>query len=133
MTSDPSDTNRVPTILVVEDYQPMSNLLERVLRDQGYQVMSAATLRAAKAACDADVFDVIVTDFHIPGGSGADLVRHAARRRRGQRVLFVSGDAAGELDLRVKGVYADFLQKPFDTVSLLERVHRLLATDTSSS
>jgi DNA-binding response OmpR family regulator len=84
-----------------------------------------------RAACAAQEFDLIVTDVHIPGGNGAEIVRDVALSRPGLRVLFVSGDAARDLDLAVPGVRADFLQKPFDIYDLVERVRRLLAADAT--
>ncbi len=71
-------------------------------------------------------FDLIVTDFQIPGGNGAELARGVAAERPGLRVLFVSGNAERDLDLRVPGGHTDFLQKPFDIRELVERVQRLL-------
>jgi two-component system phosphate regulon response regulator OmpR len=113
-------------ILVVEDFAPMSVLLERVLTAEGYRVTTAATGLAAREACATTEFDLIVTDVHIPGGDGVDLARHVARDRPGVRVLFVSGDPERDLDLGVPGAATDFLQKPFDVFELVERVGRLL-------
>jgi two-component system, cell cycle sensor histidine kinase and response regulator CckA len=70
-----------------------------------------------------------VTDVHIPGGNGAEIVRDVAGERPGLRVLFVSGDAERDLDLHVPGGHTDFLQKPFDIYELAERVRRLLVAD----
>ena len=44
-------------------------------------------------------------------------------------MLFVSGSAERDLDLRVPGGRTDFLQKPFDVFELVERVRRLLDAD----
>jgi len=117
------------SLLVVEDFQPMSVLLDRVLTAEGYRVTTAATAHAVREACAAEDFDLIVTDVHIPGGDGAEIVRGVAAERPGLRVLFVSGDAERDLDLRVPGALTDFLQKPFDIDELAERVRRLLEAD----
>lgn len=117
------------SLLVVEDFEPMSVLLARVLGAEGYRVTPAATAHALRSACAAEDFDLIVTDVHIPGGNGAEIVRDVAAERPGLRVLFVSGDAEGDLDLLVPGARTDFLQKPFDIDELAERVRRLLDAD----
>ncbi len=117
------------SLLVVEDFAPMSVLFVRVLTAEGYRVTSAATGPAAQAACATEDFDLIVTDVEIPGGNGAELARLVAAERPGLRVLFVSGNAEPDLDLRVPGGRTDFLQKPFDIYELVERVQRLLAAE----
>lgn len=117
------------SLLVVEDFAPMSVLLARVLGAESHRVTTAATASAAQAACAAEDFDLILTDVHIPGGNGVELARQVATGRPGLRVLFVSGDAERDLDLRVPGGRTDFLQKPFDVFELVERVRRLLDAD----
>jgi DNA-binding response OmpR family regulator len=117
------------TILVVEDFAPMSVLVERVLTTEGHRVTTAASGLAAEAACATTDFDLIVTDVHIPGGNGVDMARHVAERRPGLKVLFVSGDPERDLDLTLPGGRTDFLQKPFDIYELVERVARLLADE----
>jgi DNA-binding response OmpR family regulator len=117
------------SLLVVEDFAPLSVLLVGVLGAEGYRVRSESNGPAAEAACAQEDFDLIVTDVHIPGGNGADIARRVASRRPGLRVLFVSGSEESELDLQVSGGHTDFLQKPFDIYELVERVRHLLEGD----
>jgi DNA-binding response OmpR family regulator len=121
------------SLLVVEDFEPMSVLLVKVLGAEGYRVTRAATAHAVRAACAAEHFDLIVTDVHIPGGNGAEIVRDVAGEQPGLRVLFVSGDAERDLDLHVPGARTDFLQKPFDIYELADRVRSLLDTGAGPS
>ncbi|HYN75194.1 MAG TPA: response regulator [Candidatus Limnocylindria bacterium] len=121
------------SVLVVEDFEPLSVLLDRVLTAEGYRVTTAGTAVTARAACAAEDFDLIVTDIQMPGGNGAELARAVAAERPGLRVLFVSGNVERDLDLRVPGGHTDFLQKPFDIYELVERVQRLLGGDADSS
>lgn len=116
-------------ILVVEDFPALRVLLTRVLGASGHRVTAAETLQAARAACEATDFDLVVTDVAIPGGNGTDLARQLAAERPGLRVLFVSGSAPDDLDLQVPGARTDFLQKPFDIDELVDRVGGLLDAD----
>jgi DNA-binding response OmpR family regulator len=114
-------------ILVVEDFAPLRVLLDRVLTAEGHRVTVVGTAPVAQARCASAQFDLVVTDVHIPGGNGVELARQVAGEHPGLRVLFVSGDSRGDLDLQVPGAHTDFLQKPFDIDELVERVGRLLA------
>lgn len=120
-------------ILVVEDFAALRVLLTRVLGAAGHRITAAETAQAARAACEAADFDLVVTDVAIPGGNGADLARQVAARRPGLRVLFVSGSPPEDLDLEVPGARTDFLQKPFDIDELVERVDGLLDADGPAS
>ncbi len=117
------------SLLVVEDFEPMSVLLVRVLSAEGYRVTPAATAHAVRAACAAEDFDLIVTDVHIPGGNGAEIVRDVAAERPGCGCCSSRGTPERDLDLHVPGGHTDFLQKPFDIDELAERVRRLLDAD----
>jgi two-component system, cell cycle sensor histidine kinase and response regulator CckA len=117
-------------ILVVEDFAALRVLLTRVLGASGHRVVAAESLPAARAACEAADFDLVVTDVAIPGGNGADLARQLAADRPGLRLLFVSGSAPDDLDLEVPGAHTDFLQKPFDIDELVVRVGGLLDADS---
>ena len=129
--ADVADAAGGASLLVVEDFEPMSVLLARVLGAEHHRVTTAATASAARHACAAEQFDLIVTDVHIPGGNGVEIAREVAAGHPGLRVLFVSGDAERDLDLGVPGGHTDFLQKPFDIDQLLERVRRLLDADVT--
>ena len=79
MDSDPYQ----PTILVVDDEEPVRELLRDILETQGCRVYLAPGGREALALFEARDFDGIFTDVGMPGMSGWEL----AQAIRGQNQL----------------------------------------------
>ena len=107
------------SILVVDDDPDVRGFIVEALEEQGYIVREAADGREGIAEVDRETPDLIVLDFIMPGLSGADVARHARKRRPDQPILFVSGysetDAvkrtAPDALLLAKPFRADALQK----------------------
>jgi PAS domain S-box-containing protein len=113
------------TILLVEDEKGLRLLLERVLRDHGYRVISARTAGDALALLEQQhpPPDLLLTDVVMPGQSGSALAEQLRLRWPGLRVLFMSGHTADAQE-EIAGYVAtgDFLQKPFTLDTVIRRV-----------
>jgi PAS domain S-box-containing protein len=86
-------------VLYVDDDEVMRLVADRLLQRAGLRVVCCATASAALqalAAAPAD-FDLVVTDFNMPGSSGLDLAREAMRLRPGLPVAIASGYVSNEL------------------------------------
>jgi FixJ family two-component response regulator len=108
-------------VLVVEDQEQVRRSLTRLLQDAGYEVESAENAeRAIGLARRRDGrIDLLVTDVIMPGVSGIELSRRMRALYPNLAVLLVSGYAGGEINvLSELGDNVQFLQKPFDAVSL---------------
>ena len=73
---------------------------ERLLRNAGYEVISAPGMRQALELArghDAPL-DALISDLIMPGGTGVELAAAQREERPGLPVLFVSGYTAGELE-----------------------------------
>lgn len=64
-----------PRILVADDDDAVRRAIERVLTREGFAVVQAKDGAQAGEALTADSFDVVLTDIHMPGASGVDLLR----------------------------------------------------------
>ncbi|MFC7528526.1 PAS domain-containing protein [Actinoplanes sp. GCM10030250] len=117
-------------ILVVEDEDAVRDIVCRLLGKSGYQVFSAPHPAEALRMCREDqlAFDVLLTDVIMPGMSGTQLAAALRADRPGLPVLFMSGytsgPAPGGQELPPD---APLIRKPFDTQTLLNEVHQLLA------
>jgi PAS domain S-box-containing protein len=109
------------TVLVVEDQVQVRRSLTRLLQDAGYEVESAENAEQAISVARkrGGRIDLLVTDVIMPGVSGIELCRRMRVLYPSLAVLLVSGYAGGEINLHTElGDNVQFLQKPFDAVSL---------------
>lgn len=125
---------RSPTarILVVEDFQPVRLLIERLLVFEGYDVIAVTDAPEAYARSTGEQFDLIVTDVNVPGGNGLEIARAMAVAQPSLRVLVVSGEDEGDIELDVPGAHVQFLSKPFDIDMLVAQVRSLLPDPAGS-
>jgi signal transduction histidine kinase len=77
-TPAPAATDRL-RVLVVDDAPDAARLLSHHLKVLGCEAEVAETLGAARLALASRAFDLVITDRHLPDGSGTDLVALEAR------------------------------------------------------
>jgi len=126
-----SDRTRPIRVMVAEDDEEMSSVLEFLLRREGFDVR---VVRDGRAALDTipeeDPFDVVVLDVMMPFASGIQVVR-AARDTPGWAdvpVIMVSGKASESDVVAALGAGAnDYLTKPFRPREFVARVRSQLA------
>jgi CheY-like chemotaxis protein len=84
---------RKPTLLLAEDEPVLLMVMADLLGDAGYTVSKVESGLAAIALLDQEDFDVIVTDWHMDEGSGADVYRWITKSKAwlAERVVFLSG------------------------------------------
>jgi len=119
-----TDTAR---ILVVEDDRSVREAVERALRFEGYEVLTARDGAEALSAVMNDKPDVIVLDVMMPLVDGLEATRRI--RARGDRTPILMLTARETVADRVAGLDAgadDYLVKPFALEELLARLRALL-------
>ena len=116
-------------ILVVDDNDQNSHLLESLLRRQGYDVLLAADGPSALSQAQEMTPDLIILDVMMPGMDGYEVAREIRKDERLRATPILMLTALRELEDKVRGLEAgadDFLVKPFNVVELLARVRSLL-------
>jgi signal transduction histidine kinase/DNA-binding response OmpR family regulator len=113
----PANTSTQPlSILVVEDEQDARTLLTELLLVLGHAVEGVASAEDALVALEHSRFDILLTDYSLPGMSGLDLARTVVQRGYGMKIIFSSGyGSAINSDLQFEAAY---LPKPFTLASL---------------
>jgi signal transduction histidine kinase/ActR/RegA family two-component response regulator len=127
----PSSQHSRYRTLIVEDERDVAHLLQRLLLDQGYEVVVAANGDEALCELDADdrSFDLIISDIKMPGLGGCELytrLEHVAPEMC-QRMLFITGDTLSPSTsafLQYSGL--PHLDKPFTLVELTRAMEKLL-------
>ena len=114
-------------ILVIEDEPGIVDFLERGLRAQGFDVISAIDgTSGAATAVNHDV-DLVVLDLMLPGRSGLEVLATLRDAKPGLPVIVLT--ALGEVEHRVAGLDAgavDYLTKPFSLTELAARIRAQL-------
>jgi two-component system cell cycle sensor histidine kinase/response regulator CckA len=114
-------------VLVVDDEQPVREVLQRILEGDGYRVLDAADGGATLAMLATDQrVDLVIADLAMPVMRGEELVRRIRELRPTMRVLYVTGESDRLFDDRPELQDGEaFLDKPFTTRGLLEAVSLL--------
>jgi len=113
-------------ILVVDDEQPVLDLLEATLRDE-YAVDSARDGSAALKLCEQNDYPAIVVDIALPGGlNGFELVDALREVAPDAKIIMITGLALSDADKQKALASADaLLTKPFD----VDEIRALLRKD----
>lgn len=108
------------TILLVDDDPLVLAVLKAVLTHHGYNVVSARDPLKALKTAQHTAFDILITDFQMPGMNGFALAKRLVAQRPFLPVLLISGSAADELPLcEIRENQWNFLSKPIDRALLL--------------
>jgi two-component system OmpR family response regulator len=116
------------SILVVEDDEDLRFVLTDNLDAEGYRVVEASTVRAARRELERGSFALVILDLMLPDGDGYTLCRELRQNHRQERVLMLTARTL-EDDV-VHGFEAgadDYVLKPYRLRELLARVKALVA------
>lgn len=123
-------------VLVVDDSAAQRQMLTRQLTRWGYLVTQAASGSEALAIARCTDFDIVLSDWVMPGMSGPDFCRAfraLPRAGYGYFVLLSAKSAKDDIAIGLDSGADDFLTKPVDATELLSRLHageRILAMQT---
>ena len=107
-------------VLVVDDEENLRHMLQTLLRREGYEAVSTASVDGALAELANRSYDIVITDLRMPERSGLDLVDEVRRRALDTTVVVMT--AYGSRDVAIeamkRGAY-DYLSKPFEADELV--------------
>jgi len=109
-------------LLLVDDEEAVRSATAAMLTEAGYKLMEASSADEALLILKQEEVDAVLTDYVMPGRSGADLIRELRRTRPGMPILLITGyaDAAQDVPSDVGR-----LAKPYRSAELVEAVNRL--------
>lgn len=106
-------------ILIIDDDLDIGNVLEEILKNEGYSVSRAYSGTEAVFVLSQSRPDLILLDLMLPGLSGEEVLPHI----KGIPVIVMSAKA--DIDNKVElllGGAVDYVTKPFNTKELLARI-----------
>jgi len=109
-------------ILIVEDDDDINQLLQILLKKEGYSVSAAFSGTEGALHIQMEKFDLLLCDLMLPGMSGEDLIKKV---RATQQLPIIALSAKGGLDDKVHVLELgadDYMTKPFEAKELLARV-----------
>jgi DNA-binding NtrC family response regulator len=118
-----------PSILVVEDEPKMRRLLELQLAGEGFTARAVGDAETGLQLVGKDAFDLVVTDFKLPGMSGLEFL-HAVKRVNAELPVIVM-TAYGTVESAVDAMKAgasDYVLKPFSLAELVLVIRKELAS-----
>ena len=126
MTEEACDQRNQTDIMVVEDHSEMRALVQTVLEERGYAVVSAENgqdgLRLLKSGCSPKV---VLVDFEMPGMDGLTFAREVRAMPNLSSTALVLMSAAQEVNLRAPSeLFQQILPKPLRTAGLIDLARR---------
>ncbi|HSH59397.1 MAG TPA: response regulator transcription factor [Acidimicrobiales bacterium] len=119
--------DRAGRVLVVDDEDNITFLLDSALRHFGFDVRVAATGRAALSDVEAFSPDVVLLDVMLPDLDGFEIVRRM--RMHGTKVPILFLTARDTVDDKVRGLTLggdDYVTKPFSLEEVVARIQVIL-------
>jgi len=116
------------TLLVVDDTLANLDLMRTILEYGGYRVLAAAGIEDALNVLRSERVDLVLSDVHMPDGSGFDLCRAVTREKAASPVpfVFISSTNVG-VDDRAKAAELgvdQILERPIEAERLLAILRR---------
>jgi two-component system phosphate regulon response regulator PhoB len=118
-----------PYVLVVEDEEALSTLLEYNLQKEGFRVERAEDGEEALLKVEEETPDLVLLDWMLPKVSGVEVCRQLRARAETKRTPVLMLTARGEETDKVRGLDTgadDYVVKPFAMSELTARIRALL-------
>ena len=114
-------------LLIVEDELSLLELMTKALSKEGYVVETASDYHSAMDKVGVYVYDCVLLDLNLPGGSGLDILSYMKKSRIKTNVIIIS--ARDSIDDKVKGLELgadDYMAKPFHIAELVARIRSVM-------
>ena len=115
-------------ILLADDSPHAQRMGQRILSEEGHQVVCVANGEAAALRLNEVDADVVIADAHLPGLSGIELCRCIKSSSRHVRVILTAGSLEELDEAAAKRAGCDaILRKPFEASVMAQTLAPLLA------
>ena len=112
-------------ILVIDDEDPIRNLLARMIELEGYKVWKASDCQSALKLLKVQPFDVVLCDVFLPDGNGVDFIREIKKHRPDAEVILLTahGNIPDGVQAIKNGAF-DYITKGDDNRKIIPTISR---------
>lgn len=112
-------------ILVIDDEDPIRNLLARMIELEGYKVWKASDCQSALKLLKAQPFDAVLCDVFLPDGNGVDFIREIKKHRPEAEVILLTahGNIPDGVQAIKNGAF-DYITKGDDNRKIIPTISR---------
>jgi DNA-binding NtrC family response regulator len=117
----------MPSILLVDDDDILCSSLATLLNRNGVRTEVATSTVVAEEKLDGAIYDLVITDLCLPGGSGMDIIKKVKSTTPDTEVIMLTG--FGTIDTAVDAMKlgaADYIAKPFKQEEMLVIIDKVL-------
>ena len=106
-------------VLIVED-EPAGRMLLQLMLEEKHQVLAVSTVEEAQRELAAGRWDLLLTDYKLPGKSGLDLIQSLEKEGSSLPIIMMTGQGSKDDGLNsIKTRVRALLTKPFTREDLL--------------
>jgi diguanylate cyclase (GGDEF)-like protein len=114
-------------VLVVDDALDTREIIQKLLRYEGYEVMTVSTGEEGVKKTEEEKPDVILMDINLPGIDGNEALRQVKKKNPIQCVIMLTAYATVDNAIRaLKEGASDFIKKPFENEHLIHIVNQTM-------
>lgn len=114
-------------ILVVDDEVSITNALELIFSERGYEVKLASSINDALALIQTHPFDLVFTDLRLPDSDGIDLLKRVKIDSPETQVILMTAHGSMEITIEaIKNGAFYYVEKPFTPDQVLMLAERAI-------
>ena len=114
-------------ILLVDDDKELMSIFSEYLSAFGFQFELAENAAEARSRLEQNQFDLVLSDFNMPGESGLDLLKHISSHYPELPFIMMSGSGYSGLKTQAMAMGStEFISKPFEFRKIVELLEKTL-------
>jgi DNA-binding NtrC family response regulator len=120
-------TFHLNTILIIDDEEKLRSLLLRIISLEGFEVLEAATCKAALKKLDTNEIDAVLCDVKLPDGNGVDLIKEIKNKFPLVEIILLTahGNIPDGVQAIKNGAF-DYITKGDDNNRIVPLLHRAI-------
>ncbi len=115
------------TIIIVDDDPPVREIMSEIIMSLGYHCLEATNGLEALEVINNNEFDIIITDIHMPGLNGLDLMTKVREITPESPFIVITGYYEDySYDKIIQTGASDYIKKPFTIAEFEKKITRIL-------